>query len=73
MKQSLDVIIEKDVDGYYIATVPSLPGCHTQAKSLDTLMVRAKEAIQLYLEVNKDSLKKAKTQFVGMQMIEVNA
>lgn len=45
------VFIERDEDGYYIAKVPSLPGCHTQAKSLDELMERVKEAIELYLEV----------------------
>jgi predicted RNase H-like HicB family nuclease len=48
------VVIERDEDGYYIATVPSLPGCHTQAKNLDELMKRIKEAIELYLEVEKD-------------------
>jgi predicted RNase H-like HicB family nuclease len=32
------VIIEKDEDGYYVADVPELPGCHTQAKSLDKLL-----------------------------------
>ena len=39
--------IEKDEDGYFIASVPVLRGCHTQAKSLDTLMTRIKEAIEL--------------------------
>jgi hypothetical protein len=33
------VIIEKDEDGYFIASVPTLHGCHTQAKSLDTLII----------------------------------
>ncbi len=44
------VVIEKDEDGYYVASVPDLPGCHTQAKSLDQLMSRLQEAIGLYLE-----------------------
>jgi predicted RNase H-like HicB family nuclease len=52
MKKEFNVIIEKDEDGYYVATVPSLKGCHTQAKSLDELMERTKEAIELYLEEN---------------------
>jgi predicted RNase H-like HicB family nuclease len=47
------VVIEKDEDGYFVASVPALPGCHTQAKSLDTLMKRIKEAIELCLEVGK--------------------
>ena len=44
------VAIERDEDGYYVASVPALPGCHTQAKSLDQLMGRIQEAIGLYLE-----------------------
>jgi hypothetical protein len=41
------VVVERDGEGYYVATVPSLPGCHTQARSLDELMERVKEAIEL--------------------------
>ena len=37
-----DVVVRRDEDGYYVATVPELPGCHTQAKSLDDLMSRIK-------------------------------
>lgn len=51
MTQYFNVIIEKDEDGYFVASVPSLRGCHTQAKTLDELMERIKEAIQLCLEV----------------------
>ena len=43
------VDIERDEDGYYVASVPALPGCHTQAKTLDQLMGRIQEAIGLYL------------------------
>ncbi len=43
------VVIERDEEGYYIATVPALRGCHTQAKTLDTLMKRVREAIALYV------------------------
>ena len=46
-----DVVVEKDSEGYFVATVPALHGCHTQAKSLDQLMERIKEAIELCLEV----------------------
>ncbi|MFQ6129848.1 MAG: type II toxin-antitoxin system HicB family antitoxin, partial [Candidatus Hadarchaeaceae archaeon] len=42
---------ERDEDGYYVASVPELPGCHTQAKTLDKLRRRIEEAIKLYLEV----------------------
>jgi len=50
MKREFNVIIEKDKYGIYVATVPSLKGCHTQAKSLAQLMERTKEAIELCLE-----------------------
>ena len=71
MKREFDVVIEKDEDGFYVALVPELPGCHTQAKNLDELMKRVNEAIELYLEVNKDFLKGPKTEFVGIQRVEI--
>jgi predicted RNase H-like HicB family nuclease len=55
MVREFNVVIEKDADGYFVASVPALRGCHTQAKSLDVLMKRVKEAIRLCLEV-EDSL-----------------
>ena len=45
-----DVVVERDEDGYYVASVPELPGCHTQAKTLDKVMERINEATQVYLE-----------------------
>jgi predicted RNase H-like HicB family nuclease len=50
MKRQFNVIIERDADGYLVGTVPELRGCHTQAKSLDALMKRIREAIELCLE-----------------------
>lgn len=49
-KRKFTVLIERDEAGYYVATVPALQGCHTQAKSLDTLMKRVREVIELCLE-----------------------
>ncbi len=45
------VVIERDEDedGYYVATIPVLRGCHTQAKNLDTLMKRVREVVELCL------------------------
>ena len=51
MNRKFNVIIERDRAGYYVASVPTLRGCHTQARSLDELISRIKEAIELCLEV----------------------
>jgi predicted RNase H-like HicB family nuclease len=51
MAKEFSVIIEQDIEGYYVASVPALRGCHTQAKSLDELMMRVREAVELFLEV----------------------
>ena len=69
MSKEFDVVIERDADGYYVASVPALRGCHTQARSLDTLMTRVREAIQLCLEVEKEPT--AKLSFVGVQRVSV--
>jgi predicted RNase H-like HicB family nuclease len=50
MQQQFDVVIERDEEGYYVASVPQLPGCHTQARSLDEVSERIREAIELCLE-----------------------
>lgn len=47
----LPVVIEQDAEGYFVASVPALAGCHTQARSLDVLMERVREAIEVCLEV----------------------
>jgi predicted RNase H-like HicB family nuclease len=52
MKKEFNIIIEQDEDGFFVASVPELRGCHTQAKSLDILMKRIREAVELCLEVN---------------------
>jgi predicted RNase H-like HicB family nuclease len=67
--KEFNVIIEKDEDGFFVASVPALRGCHTQAKSLDTLMKRIKEAIELCLEVEKP----ISNEFIGVQKVVINA
>ncbi|PIP17082.1 MAG: hypothetical protein COX44_01840 [Candidatus Portnoybacteria bacterium CG23_combo_of_CG06-09_8_20_14_all_37_13] len=47
------VLIRKDNNGYFVASVPALPGCHTQAKTYEELLLRIKEAIELCLEVSE--------------------
>ena len=63
-------MVEKDEDGYLVATVPTLPGCHTQARSMDDLLERVKEAIEAYLEAEKDV---DISEFVGVQVVEAVA
>jgi predicted RNase H-like HicB family nuclease len=69
MTREFSVIIEKDEDGYFVASVPALRGCHTQAKSMDVLMKRIKEAIELCLEVEEP----VANEFVGVQRIVIAA
>ena len=71
MARAFNVIIERDSEGYYIASVPELRGCHTQAKSLDTLMKRVQEAIALCLEVEGEESEPR--EFVGVQRVLVEA
>lgn len=71
MVRQFDVVVERDSAGYFVATVPALPGCHTQAKSLDKLMERIREAIELCLEVREHEAENL--DFVGVQRISVNA
>jgi len=71
MTHQFDGIVEKDSAGYFVATVPALHGCHTQAKSLDELMARIREAIELCLEVRGEAVEPL--DFVGVQRISVAA
>jgi predicted RNase H-like HicB family nuclease len=66
------VVVEKDEEGYYVASVPELPSCHTQAKTLDELMIRVKEAIEAYLEAEGYKPKEG-VELVGFQFVEVSA
>ena len=68
-KREFSVIVERDEEGYYVASVPALPGCHTQARSLDKLMERVREAIALCLEVERDV--RTTTEFIGVQRVTV--
>ena len=69
MTREFNVVIQKDEDGYFVASVPELRGCHTQAKSLDVLMRRIEEAIKLCLEVEEP----LSSEFVGIQRVAVSS
>ena len=78
-QKQFKVLIERDEDGFFVASVPALPGCHTQAKTLPDLMKRIREAIQLCLEVMKTNAKyRTKIQrfayeptFIGMEVVTI--
>jgi predicted RNase H-like HicB family nuclease len=71
MTREFTVIVERDREGYYVATVPSLQGCHTQAKSRDELDARVREAIALCLEMQGEDLQPL--ELVGVERITVDA
>lgn len=67
-----NVVFQQDEDGYYVASVPSLPGCHTQGKTLEIAKNRIKEAIELYLE-DEDYEQDSGSGFIGIDTVIVNA
>ncbi len=69
MTREFNVVIERDEDGYFVASVPALRGCHTQARSLAVLMKRVKEAIKLCLEVEEP----VSNEFIGIQRVAVSS
>ena len=66
-RREFDAIISKDSEGFYVATVPALRGCHTQAKSMDELVERLKEVVELCLEDEDSGLEKS--EFIGIQKV----
>ena len=71
MQRNFDVVVEKDDEGYYIASVPALPGCHTQARFLDELDRRIREAIELCPEV--EGVPGNNLEFVGIKRVVIAA
>ena len=69
MTTDYDVVVERDSDGFYVASVPALHGCYTQAKSLDELMERVKEVIALCVEEQGPPVEAL--EFVGVQRIHI--
>ncbi|MDX2151011.1 MAG: type II toxin-antitoxin system HicB family antitoxin [Bryobacteraceae bacterium] len=71
MARQFDVVIERDSEGYYVASVPQMPACHTQAQSLDEVVLRVREAIELCLEV--DGAPEQDLEFIGIQRVTIAA
>ncbi len=70
MKQTFKVVVEQDEEGWFIASVPALPGVHTQARTEEELKGRIAEAIQLYLEVMGKPPEAIR--FIGVEDIKVS-
>lgn len=70
-RRVFNVLLERDEDGVYVATVPELPGCHTQGRSLDELEKRVREAVLLYLEASDEEVP-PELEFVGLQRIDID-
>ncbi len=70
MVKKYTLIIEKDEDGWLVSEVVELPGCHTQARTMDQLLERTTEAIRGYLQNDENDVEVVQ-QFVGVQQIEV--
>jgi predicted RNase H-like HicB family nuclease len=69
-KRNFSVLIEKDEHGFFVATVPALKSCYTQAETLDELYPRIQEVIELCLEVEtEDDI--PELEFVALQQFEV--
>jgi predicted RNase H-like HicB family nuclease len=68
-KINFTVLIERDEDGVFIASVPSLKGCFTQAKTMEDLLPRITEAIQLYLDEGQEDF--VPNEFVGIQQLQI--
>ena len=71
MKRDFSVVIERDSDGTYVASVPELRGCHTQGRTLDQVMERIREAIALCVEEQGEDVKSL--DFVGIQRVTIGA
>ncbi len=71
--QILTAYIERDSEtGLYVATVPAIPGAHTQAETLDELRKNLVEVVELCLEEMDPDSRKHLPEFVGIQQIEVS-
>ena len=69
MTTDFDVVVERDAEGFYVASVPALHGCHTQARSLDVLLERVQEVIALCME--EQGIPTESMEFIGVQRVRV--
>lgn len=72
-------LIERDENGLYVASVPELPGCYIQGKTLEEARERIKEAIELVLESDQDlkeeklETPKSSSSFFGIEEVTIRS
>ena len=71
MSHELHFVIERDEDGWLVGSIPGLPGCHTQSRSLDELMGRMQEAAEAYLDARWQEF--VLNEFVAVPRLTVEA
>jgi predicted RNase H-like HicB family nuclease len=71
MKREFTVVVERDAEGYFVATVPAIRGCHTQARTRDELDLRIREAIELCLETDQTEV--PDLELVSIERISISA
>lgn len=66
--RTFTVLIEQDEEGYYVASVPALKSCYTQARTVEALYPRIREVIALCLEEEEP----VSMRFIGVQQLRLN-
>ena len=70
MTRKYTILVEKDEEGWLVSEVIELPGCHSQAKTMDQLIERTKEAIRAYIG-EEGYTPRIVQEFVGVQTVKV--
>jgi predicted RNase H-like HicB family nuclease len=68
------IVIEQDEDGFFIADVPALTGCHTQGKTFEEVMQNIREVIRMCVQELREDGKPIETAFpevIGIKTLEI--
>lgn len=71
---SLQVIIEQDEDGIFVAECPALQGCYAQGKTYEEAIENIKDVITMCIEELKEGKKKINLKYpevIGIKSLEV--
>jgi predicted RNase H-like HicB family nuclease len=73
MTASFNVIFEMDEDGFYVASVPSIPGCYSQGKTLEEAKKNIQDVMRLCLKENPEYSQIPQAGFIGIDNITIHA